>query len=382
MKLSRFLLLMGLFFFVISCDNSKQSSKNRGEIFKVDLRKKVNPFEEIFSKAEIIPLETTDNSLVVYIGKIYSWKDKFFVYDYMAQKLLVFAQDGRFQYRIGKHGQGAGEYLSMYDCFVDTIKNEALFMSVYGHINVYDLEGNFKEKLVLPGRPNYYSVIPLTDGVIATWSHMRLREGDGILVYDRNSGDTINSYWSDNPDFDAICGEPFYRYDNKSYFSVSLRQQVYEIRADGMYPVYYWDFGKDNIRDSRLDYYSEIEAENGKNRIILYDIGSNELPYIMMNQSQNKDYCYVPLRRKIGTRPPITHVFYNKKEEKGYVFDFLTEGYSMHHPLYFGDEYLITDIVYEDREKFKSILTEEEYRKLENMLEDDNPCLLKLYFKK
>ena len=54
----------------------------------------------------------------------------------------------------------------------------------------------------------------------------------------------------------------------------------------------------------------------------------------------------------------------------------------MHHPLYFGDEYLITDIVYEDREKFKSILTEEEYRKLENMLEDDNPCLLKLYFKK
>jgi hypothetical protein len=73
MKLSRFLLLMGLFFFVISCDNSKQSSKNRGEIFKVDLRKKVNPFEEIFSKAEIIPLETTDNSLVVYIGKIY-WK--------------------------------------------------------------------------------------------------------------------------------------------------------------------------------------------------------------------------------------------------------------------------------------------------------------------
>jgi hypothetical protein len=102
----------------------------------------------------------------------------------------------------------------------------------------------------------------------------------------------------------------------------------------------------------------------------------------MMNQSQNKDYCYVPLRRKIGTRPPITHVFYNKKEEKGYVFDFLTEGYSMHHPLYFGDEYLITDIVYEDRETFKSILPEEEYRKLENMLEDDNPCLLKLYFKK
>ena len=34
------------------------------------------------------------------------------------------------------------------------------------------------------------------------------------------------------------------------------------------------------------------------------------------------------------------------------------------------------------REKYKSILPEAEYKKLEAMTEDDNPCLLKLYFKK
>ena len=30
----------------------------------------------------------------------------------------------------------------------------------------------------------------------------------------------------------------------------------------------------------------------------------------------------------------------------------------------------------------KSILPNSEYQKLESMTEDDNPCLLKLYFKK
>lgn len=382
MKIKRYLLLIGLFLLVVSCGDYSQPLKGDGKNYQVDLRTKVNPFENIFSKAEIIPLETTENSLVVYIGKIYTWKDNFYVYDYMAQKLLVFNQKGEFQYRIGKHGQGVGEYLSMYDCFVDTLKNETFFMSVYGHVNIYDLEGNYKDKLVLPERPNYHSVIPLNDNLIATWSHMFLREGNGILVFDRIDGDTICSYWADKPEFDGICGEPFYRYNDKSYFSVSLRHQVYEIRADGMYPSYYWDFGKDNIKESRLEYYSTIEDMNEKNNMILNDIGSDKLPYIMMNQFQNKDYCYVPLRRKIGTRPPITHVFYHKKKEKGYVFDYLSEGCRMHHPLYLGDEYLITDIVYEDRETFQSILSKEEYQKLENMQEDDNPCLLKLYFKK
>ena len=42
--------------------------------------------------------------------------------------------------------------------------------------------------------------------------------------------------------------------------------------------------------------------------------------------------------------------------------------------------HFLTDVLYDDRETFKSILLKEEYQKLENMQEDDNPCLLKLYF--
>ena len=45
-------------------------------------------------------------------------------------------------------------------------------------------------------------------------------------------------------------------------------------------------------------------------------------------------------------------------------------------------EIFISDIYYDKRETYKNILPESEYKKLEAMKEDDNPCLLKLYFKK
>ena len=80
-------------------------------------------------------------------------------------------------------------------------------------------------------------------------------------------------------------------------------------------------------------------------------------------------------------RPPLTHVFYDKEKQKSFVFDNISDVCPMSYPLYFGDDYILTDIFFDEREKWKSILPASEYQKLEQMKEDDNPCLLKLYFK-
>ena len=81
-------------------------------------------------------------------------------------------------------------------------------------------------------------------------------------------------------------------------------------------------------------------------------------------------------------RPFMTHVFYDKENGRALVFDHLAEGCELYFPLYMDDDCFISDIYYDKREAYKSILPESEYKKLEAMLEDDNPCLLKLYFKK
>ena len=175
---------------------------------------------------------------------------------------------------------------------------------------------------------------------------------------------------------------PFYSYDGKTYFGVALRQQVYEVRKDTLALAYVWDFGKDNISEERLKFYLDIEHPSERNNKILNDMGTPLLPFTIEEQKQNHQYCYVSLRLEMGVRPALTHVFYDKKKKRALVFDHLDgKECPMNQPLYFGEDYLLTDVLYDDHEKFKSILPEAEYQKLENMLEDDNPCLLKLYFK-
>ena len=373
--------VLAIILFACACSDSPRQAQEE-KVYQVNLDKKVNPLKTIFSHAEIIPLETQDSSLIIWMHKVYPVNDKFYVHDQWQHKLFVFGQNGQYQRRISRYGQGAGEYISMYDCVVDAPHDNIYMLSIFGRIKRYDLNGNFKDEVELPARPNYYCMELLDDNHVATWSCLEPQDG-GVLVVNKTTGDSLRSDWHDDRMFDNLNHEKaLFRYSGKTYFATALRQQVYEVTTSGLKPAYLWDFGKDNIRESRLEYYLSIENSNDRNNEIIDDIGTEGLPFILDKQAQNKTYSYLALQRETGMRPLMSHVFYHKEKEKALVFDFLNgKDCKMNPPLYFGDDYLLTDVLYDDRETFQSILPEEEYQKLENMLEDDNPCLLKLYFK-
>lgn len=364
---------------LFSCKKSSQT-ECEGKLLTVDLDKTVKPFEHIFSKAEILPLETTDSSLIVWMNKIMPVDDKLYIHDDWANKLHVFDESGNYKCRISRYGQGPDEYLNMFDCVVDAPNDDIYMLSVYGIIKRYSLNGTHKENLILPARPHYYSMSLLDNKKLATWSCLAQEEGS-ILILDRDSVNVLGSYWHDDRIFNHQEQAPFHLYKGKTYFGTALRQQVYEVSDSGLHASYLWDFGKDNIKESSLEYYLNIEKANERNDKIIDDYGSDFLPFILDLQRQNDKYYYVGLRRDSGMRPPMTHVFYDKVTHKSLVFDYLEDGCRMNAPLYFGEEYLLTDVLYEDRERLQEVLPESEYLKLKQMQEDDNPCLLKLYFK-
>ena len=373
--------IMGIILIACACSSAPQQ-ETEGKVYQVDLQKKVNPFEEIFSKAEIIPLETVDNGLIVYCKKIYPVGKSLYIHDDWSQNLFAFSQAGKYEFQVGRKGQGPGEYLNLYDCIVDSASNEISVLESYGRVLQYDLTGKHKNTFELPARPNYYSIEALSHDCLVTWSALEASD-NSVLVLNKENGETLNAYWKDDRMFNQQQMSPFYSYDGKTYFGVALRQQVYEVRKDTLALAYVWDFGKDNISEERLKFYLDIEHPSERNNKILNDMGTPLLPFTIEEQKQNHQYCYVSLRLEMGVRPDLTHVFYDKKKKKALVFDHLDgKECKMNQPLYFGEDYLLTDVLYDDREKFKSILPESEYQKLKSMLEDDNPCLLKLYFKK
>ena len=75
------------------------------------------------------------------------------------------------------------------------------------------------------------------------------------------------------------------------------------------------------------------------------------------------------------------NLFYQKATNKSFILGGKECNIQIR-PLVFTDDYMICNLFQKDYDNFKPILPKSEYQKLEAMTEDDNPCLLKLYFKK
>ena len=139
--------LSAFFFCLTSCHKKAESDQDGFKVYKVDLDKKIKPFEEIFSKAEVIPLETTDSCLIIYMNKITPIGDEYFVHEREVHKLYVYGQDGKFRRQISRYGQGPNEYISMFDCVIDAPNNDIFMLSplsnnhfgynIFLHLQVY-----------------------------------------------------------------------------------------------------------------------------------------------------------------------------------------------------------------------------------------------------
>ena len=112
---------------------------------------------DIIESIEYIPLETTDESLVGGVGfatSSFDISDNYIVVSCRIQsQVFLFSRDGRFISRVGRQGQGPGEYTMLFGVFLDE-KRGRIF--VRGHreqgILTYNLRGEFVENISGGGR--------------------------------------------------------------------------------------------------------------------------------------------------------------------------------------------------------------------------------------
>ena len=87
---------------------------------------------DIIESIEYIPLETTDESLVGGVGfspRSFDISDNYIVVSCRMQtQVFLFSRDGRFIRRIGRQGQGPGEYTGVFGVFIDEGRNRIFVM--------------------------------------------------------------------------------------------------------------------------------------------------------------------------------------------------------------------------------------------------------------
>ena len=101
---------------------------------------------EAASKVDIVPLEVTDESLLGEIYHLQITENDIWVHHYKDKCICRFSRSGKFLNKVGKIGQGPGEFIQLSDFFIDEKHREIYIVSASRGIFVYDFDGNFKRQ--------------------------------------------------------------------------------------------------------------------------------------------------------------------------------------------------------------------------------------------
>ena len=136
-----------LFFLILSCSNRHTNLSLDGARYVIDLdgnKEAFLPYSSVFKNVRTIILETNTDCLIGRIDELQVLDGYLYILDKSAAKsLLVFDMEGRFIRKIGRMGQGPGEYFSLGDFTIDA-ENGFVFLLDFGlRIHKYRLDGKF-----------------------------------------------------------------------------------------------------------------------------------------------------------------------------------------------------------------------------------------------
>ncbi|GHT51970.1 hypothetical protein FACS189440_21530 [Bacteroidia bacterium] len=350
-------------------------------ILNASLDEESIPLERLFDKIELICLETTDNSLIRNYVKYDFLDNKHYILDDSQSILFIFDDKGNYIDRIARIGQGPGEYTLICDFSLNLKKEQIEMLSPYRFIYCYDFNGNFIKKYDLNflHLPSLQRLKVLDDENYVLWS-VPEDKLDGICVISQETGEILNSYWQDIFIINMWSSNVFYSYNNKTYFSLALYNTVYEVTKEKVVAEYEWNFGNKtmNINQHKIstgmyNYQNDSKnlAEKIKNRIIQYEFIRNY---------QNKQYYYAQLRFEMKYHK---HLFFDKNTSETFFFESPLEGIRFNPILYFSDEFMIGILNYKEKDKLRDcpLIDETNKQKLLSYKEEDNPFLIKYYFK-
>lgn len=368
------LLLISFIPFTACKEKSKIKTQN---ILSVNLKDNTLSPSTLFDKIELIPLETKDESLITSIGRIIEYNDKYYILDDRISILFCFDKKGKFLYKIDKNGNGPEDYYLVYETVIDQNRNQIYMLSPMGFIHIYDINGNFIEKHILPAGGGEQDLIQLDNNTLAYWTLMGDQTKNKVTFYDIDKKKITGGFWKDTEDtfMTNMCIDVFYKYKGENYFSTQFSNEVYQFNKDTVKLAYKWDFSENNIN---LKPFRKMVKEDPNLFSKLTE--TMEIPYYFYRQFQNEEYYYTALTT--WSIDKWRNIFYRKKDGVSFVFDSFTGGAKIKNTNIFTDGYMISVISPEDIESYKNIISTEEYNKIKNIGEDNNLCLVKLYFKK
>lgn len=367
-------ILLGLFFSIYRCNISNNQSSNI--YVDLDSENDVSIFN-IFSKIEIIPLETSDTCLIGSIDKLILYDSKYYLLDTKQNCVFIFSQDGKFIQNIKRVGRGPGEYSYVYDFIINEYDHTLELLDCFGKLVIFNLDGTHKESIRLPHPPAaYHNFILLNRDTILFFTNSDDTNENLLWAYSRSSQKIIKEFHKDSH---SNLGHrlPLFPWKDSIFFSISIENTISRIEGLQETPAYTWDFGKYNYKFPIKDI---PKGSVEKSKFYQAFGTSSQNSYYHILNLQNKQYLYCLLSHF----EQYKHIFHDKKTKKNYVFRKTKENISLN-PYYMNEE-MIIGIEHPDSETYKhllkaNIIDKNNQNRTSLVVEDSNPVLVKYTFK-
>lgn len=262
---------------------------------------------QIAEDIEFLPLETTDECLLGDgIRNLVVSQSDIIIFD-GEEVCYRFGRNGKFKNRIGRKGNGPGEYVKSFYVVVDTL-NQWVYMGDYNQKKFvkYDYEGKFLANLKTDGVGllNYlYKPMQL---VMVNNFYQYAKKGQrfSLNLYDEKSKKIISrmscDYREDIPQL-AICNPSVYNYKGNTYVKDYWCDTIYRMKDPyHLESVAYVDKGK-YVERTENDYSLIGKKANPRDYMVLSILEINETDrYIILTTSKGR-------------------VYYDKKEKKTFA---------------------------------------------------------------
>lgn len=243
---------------LMSCTNQSNTSYEVQDVeFNLETDGSVNyqRLSEIVNEVTFIPLKhSTDESLIGYIDKIIVTETYIAIMDESNKILNLYDLEGNYIRRIGKIGQGPGEYIGLGDfqIYNDTI---VVFDAPRRMILAYNMYGDFIFQKELPFQTDIFAVLNEDLWLWGLSSYNTEQYANSQIVLTDKNFNLLEKYVTYNKDIDHNMKLSYYfvNSNNEFVYHQGLENEVYVFSQDGtLSECFKFDFGTYNIKREYL----------------------------------------------------------------------------------------------------------------------------------
>lgn len=328
LKNTLFISLLSIVLFS-SCSEKKEKKDFYNSKKLVINEKRERPIQEEFTLTKNIILEDNEEGRFTEINKLKIKKNTIYILDIFGQQqLFVFDINGKFIRKIGKRGNGPGEYNRLCDFDVDDRGNIYLYNAQHKKMLIYDSIGSLIKEVSMPYRGDGFNLLGNGGYIFSVYRENDLEGSPKVIVTDSLFNIT-KKYFSYSKDCLDNKG-------NTDMFRECSRGLLYNKPTDET--VFLFDKSNGEIIESfYVDFGSEALPQKYKDDYALY---SQE------KKTKNRYYSYMYNSPLLISNRIIGNVFsgnnkalmvYNLKKGKSFLQKFDMNSISvknLYEPLY------------------------------------------------